>query len=86
MNAHAAALPRNEASGRFVVNVGSSLVYVVLNTGIMFWYIPFLLKHLGVAAYGMVPLSASLVMFAMIVCEGVNGAIYRNLAITWRSI
>ena len=81
MNSHAAALPRNEASGRFIVNVGSSLIYVVLNTGIMFWYIPFLLKHLGVAAYGMVPLSAPLVMFAMIVCEGVNGAIYRNLAI-----
>ncbi|MGX1743791.1 lipopolysaccharide biosynthesis protein [Bosea sp. NPDC055353] len=81
MNSHAAALPRNEASGRFIVNVGSSLIYVVLNTGIMFWYIPFLLKHLGVAAYGMVPLSSSLVMFAMIVCEGVNGAIYRNLAI-----
>lgn len=55
MNSRAAALPRDEASGRFVVNVGSSLVYVVLNTGIMFWYIPFLLKHLGVAAYGMVP-------------------------------
>lgn len=81
MSTRAAALPRDEASGRFVVNVGSSLVYVVLNTGIMFWYIPFLLKHLGIAAYGLVPLSSSLVILAMIVCEGVNGAIYRNLAI-----
>lgn len=73
--------PVDEASRRFVVNVGSSLAYAVLNTGIMFWYIPFLLKHLGVAAYGMVPLTSAFVMFAAIVCEGVNGAIYRNLAI-----
>ncbi len=81
MTSRAAALPPGEASRRFVVNVGSSLVYAVLNTGIVFWYIPFLLKHLGVAAYGMVPLTNAFVMFAAIVCEGVNGAIYRNLAI-----
>jgi membrane protein EpsK len=81
MTSCAAALPPDEASRRFVVNVGSSVVYAVLNIGIMFWYIPFLLKHLGVAAYGMVPLTSAIVMFAAIVCDGANGAIYRNLAI-----
>ena len=81
MTMRAAAPPPGEAGRRFVVNVGSSLVYAVLNIGIMFWYIPFLLKHLGVAAYGMVPLTSAFVVFAAIVCDGVNGAIYRNLAI-----
>lgn len=77
----AAALQPDEASRRFLANVGSSLVYAVLNVGIMFWYIPFLLKHLGVAAYGMVPLTSAFVIFAAVVCDGVNGAVYRNLAI-----
>jgi membrane protein EpsK len=69
------------ASGRFVLNVSSNLCYLVLNTALMLWYMPFLLRHLGVAAYGMIPLANSLVMYATIISTGLDVSINRFLAI-----
>jgi membrane protein EpsK len=69
------------ASRRFTINVGSNLGYVVLNTALMLWYIPFLIRHLGVADYGMIPLANSLVMYAVIISGSLETSINRFLAI-----
>lgn len=69
------------ARRRFVINVGSNLGYLVLNTALMLWYIPFLIRHLGLAAYGMIPLANSLVMYAGIISTGLDTSIIRFLAI-----
>jgi membrane protein EpsK len=74
-------LSPNIAQGRFVVNVGSNVCYAVLNTAVMVWYVPFLLHHLGVAAFGMISLANSLVMYAAIISTGLDVAIGRFLAI-----
>lgn len=69
------------AKDRFVINVGSNLFYVVLNTGLMVWYVPYLVHNLGIAAYGMIPLANSLVMYTTIVSASLEVSISRFLAI-----
>jgi membrane protein EpsK len=69
------------ASSRFAVNVSSNVCFLVLNTALMLWYMPFLVRHLGVAAYGMIPLANSLVMYATVISSGLDVSISRFLAI-----
>lgn len=73
----------SETAGRarFAVNAGSNLAYFALSTALMIWYVPFLIRNLGPAAYGIVPLANSLVMYAVIISEGLNTSVYRYLAI-----
>jgi len=66
---------------RFVINIGSNLCYVALNSALMVWYVPFLVGHLGVAAYGMIPLANSLVMYTAIISASLDTSINRFLAI-----
>jgi len=69
------------AKVRFVSNVASNAGYVILNTALMLWYVPFLVNHLGVAAYGMIALANSLVMYGALVGTSLNVSITRFLAI-----
>ncbi len=69
------------ARSRFIVNLASNLCYSALNAAVMVWYVPFLLHHLGVAAYGMIPLANSLVMYAAIVSTSLDASMSRFLAI-----
>ncbi|CAO4145742.1 lipopolysaccharide biosynthesis protein [Methylorubrum extorquens] len=73
--------PGRGSARRLAVNLGSNAAYFVLSTLLMLWYVPFLVRHLGVAAYGMVPLAHSLVMYAVVVSDGLQTAIYCHLAI-----
>jgi membrane protein EpsK len=66
---------------RFVINVASNLCYAALNTALMVWYVPFLVRHLGVADYGMISLANSLVMYAAIISTSLDTSINRFLAI-----
>ncbi|MHB2205432.1 lipopolysaccharide biosynthesis protein [Methylobacterium sp. CM6257] len=47
----------------------------------MIWYVPYLIRHLGPASYGIVPLANSIVIYAGVISEGLNTSIYRYLAI-----
>ena len=69
------------ARKRFVINVSSNLGYVLLNTALMVWYVPFLVRHLGVAAYGMISLANALVAYAGILTTSLDVSISRFLAI-----
>ncbi len=71
----------HSGSRRFSVNVLSSVGYILLNVGLMAWYVPFLVSNLGLAAYGMLSLANSLVMYLAIVTDSLNGSVFRYLGI-----
>lgn len=82
----AAALARtgpedHSGSRRFSVNVLSSVGFITLNVGLMTWYVPFLVSNLGLAAYGMLSLANSLVLYLAIVTDSLNGSVFRHLGI-----
>lgn len=69
------------ARGRFVLNVASNLGYVVLSVAVMFWYVPFLIGHVGVAAYGVISLVNALVAYSALVTASLETSTNRYLAI-----
>lgn len=73
--------PVGSFKGRFLANVGSNLGYVLVSSAVMIWYVPFLVRHLGMAAYGMVSLSNTLVMFTAILSGSLAVSLNRFLAI-----
>lgn len=77
----AAALTPGAARSHFVTNVASNVAFMLASTIVSMWYTPFLIRHLGVAVYGMVPLANSVVPYMSIVTGGLNVAIGRFLAI-----
>ncbi len=66
---------------RFLVNVGSNIGFLIFNSAMMIWYVPFLIRHLGMGAYGMVSLSNTLVEFAAIISGSLDVSVSRYLAI-----
>lgn len=66
---------------RFVTNAATNLAYFVFSSGLMIWYVPYLIHHLGPAAYGLLPLTSSLVVQAVMLSEGLNASSYRYLAV-----
>src|SRR5690349_13248362 len=76
-----ASLATHAARSRFTVNVTANVIYMAATTLVMVWYIPFLIRHLGVAAYGMVPLANSLVTYMSILTDALDVSINRFLGI-----
>jgi membrane protein EpsK len=66
---------------RFVMNVGSNLAYILVSTVIMLWYVPYLIKNLGLGAYGLMPLIVGLTGALAIIGDSLNTATMRLLAI-----
>lgn len=69
------------APRRLALNVGSNAGYMALNALLMLWYVPFLIGRLGLAAYGMIPLANSLVMYATVLTASLDVSVTRFLAI-----
>jgi O-antigen/teichoic acid export membrane protein len=70
--------------GRFALNVLSSLVMLGLNVATGLWLTPYLITHLGVAVFGLVPLAASVTAYLSIVNSALNSAVGRFLTIDIR--
>ncbi len=74
--------PEDDSGSRhFSVNVLSSVGYITLNVGLMAWYVPFLVSNLGLAAYGMLSLANSLVLYLAVVTDSLNSSVFRYLGI-----
>lgn len=69
------------ARSHFVRNVGSNVGFMAASALLMVWYVPYLIDHLGVAAYGVVPLANSLVLYGSLATEGLSVALNRFLTI-----
>jgi O-antigen/teichoic acid export membrane protein len=70
-----------EARNRLPTNVLSNMTWLLLNAIVGMWYTPYLISHLGVAVYGLVPLVGSAIGYMTILTEGFNSAVSRFLTI-----
>jgi len=70
-----------EARRRFPVNVFANVTWLVLNAVVGMWYTPYLIGHLGVAVYGLIPLASSMTNYITILTQGLNSAVGRFLTI-----
>jgi len=61
-----------EARRRFPINLLSNLTWVVVSVLVSMWYTPFLISHLGVAVYGLVPLVTSFIVYMAILTTGLD--------------
>lgn len=69
---------------RFLINIMSNLVMLALNVIAGLWLTPYLIGHLGVAAYGLVPLATSITSYLSVINSALNSAIGRFLTIELR--
>src|SRR5438874_1485207 len=67
--------------GRHVVNLCANLGQLGLSLVVGVWYVPFLVHHLGPAAYGLIPLASSLTAYMALITLGLNSAVGRYLTI-----
>jgi len=70
-----------DARSHFLVNITSNVLYTGMAAAAMTLYIPFLVGHLGVAAYGVIPLAHMAVMYMSTITEGLNITVNRYLSI-----
>lgn len=67
--------------GRFSVNLATNLGHLGLSIVVGVWYVPFLVRHLGPAAYGLIPLVSTLTSAMALITAGLNTAVGRSLTI-----
>ena len=70
-----------EGRQRLPINVLSNATWLILNVVVGMWYTPYLIGHLGVAVYGLVPLANSVTYYLTVLTQGLNSAISRFLTI-----
>ncbi len=74
----------NQKSNRrkqFMPNLISNGVIFILNIFLGMWFTPYLIKHLGVDVYGLVPLTNNVVVYLSLISLSLNGAVGRYLTI-----
>jgi membrane protein EpsK len=67
--------------GRFATNLATNVGGLVLNLLIGLWYTPYLIRHLGVASYGLIPLIVQVTGFLAILTLALNAAVGRWITI-----
>lgn len=66
---------------KFAVNLTSNLGNFALSLIVGFWFTPYLIKHLGVANYGLIPLATAVVSYMSIFTLSMNSSVARFLAL-----
>ncbi len=69
-------------SGRFALNLASNVGKLGLTMLVGAWYVPFLVRRLGPAAYGLVPLASTITSYMALITFGLDAAMGRSLTIT----
>ncbi len=64
-----------------ISNVFSNIVYTILAALANLWLTPFLIANIGIAAFGMIPLTNSIVAYAAILTTAIYNSVSRFLAI-----
>src|SRR5579859_1629721 len=79
----AGAIPAVRAAGRgrFGVNLLSNVGQLGLSIIVGAWYVPFLVRKLGPAAYGLIPLASTITSYMALITLGLNSAVGRYLTI-----
>ncbi len=71
----------SEARRRLPLNLFANGIWLILNVLVNLWYTPYLIAHLGITAYGLVPLASSVTSYLSVLTTGLNDAISRYLTI-----
>jgi O-antigen/teichoic acid export membrane protein len=66
---------------RFAANLTSNLANFSLNILIGFWFTPYLIRHLGLANYGLIPLATVVVSYMSIFTLSINSSVSRFLTV-----
>ena len=66
---------------QFFPNALSNIGVVILNVVIGLWFTPYLIKNLGIALYGLVPLATTVASYFSLISISLNGAVGRFLTI-----
>jgi O-antigen/teichoic acid export membrane protein len=64
---------------RFAVNVAANLGSLIITVFVGLWYTPFMIKSLGVAVYGLVPLASSITNYLTVVTAAVCTMVARYI-------
>lgn len=64
---------------RFTVNVAASLASLVISVLVGLWYTPYMIRHLGVAVYGLLPLANSITNYMTILTIAVCATVARYI-------
>ncbi|MGQ9708721.1 MAG: lipopolysaccharide biosynthesis protein [bacterium] len=67
--------------GRFTTNLAANIGTLVINLLIGLWFTPYLIHHLGVASYGLIPLVTQLTGYLSIITLALNSAVGRWITI-----
>jgi len=70
-----------EAKKHLLSNVGSNVLLVVVTSLIGIWMTPYLIRHMGLAVYAMVPLISSVVSYFSLLTSGITSAVGRFVGI-----
>ncbi|MGH9664439.1 MAG: lipopolysaccharide biosynthesis protein, partial [Bryobacteraceae bacterium] len=62
---------------QFVVNVSANACYFALSIVIGLWYTPYVIRHLGVSVYGLIPLASSITNYLSVVTVAISGSVGR---------
>ncbi len=65
---------------QFGINVWSNGVLLALKMGVGLWFTPYLIKHLGVGVYGLIPLANSVAAYMSVLEISVRGALGKELS------
>ncbi|MDB6065955.1 MAG: hypothetical protein JWR26_2163 [Pedosphaera sp.] len=68
-------------SGRFALNLVSNVGKLGLTILVGAWYVPFLVRRLGPAAYGLIPLASMITSYMALVTFGLDAAVARSLTL-----
>lgn len=69
------------ARQRFLVNVSSNVTLISTQAAVNLWLTPYLIGHLGIAAFGIISLASSIVSYMSVLTTALNSAVSRFLAI-----
>src|SRR6476469_4158800 len=67
--------------GRFALNLVSNIGQLGLSMVVGAWYVPFLVRQLGPAVYGLIPLTSLITSYMALITVGLESAVARTLAI-----
>ncbi len=68
-------------SGRFALNLVANVGQLGLSMIVGAWYVPFLVRHLGPAAYGLIPLTSTITSYMALITASLNAAVGMYLTI-----
>lgn len=68
--------------GKLSINIVSNVVYYLFSILINIWFTPYLIRHLGISAFGIVPLATTVVSYLSVLTLVLNAAVGRFITVS----